>query len=80
MNSVKPPDVTAWPGVELAEALTGGVRNPVFRAWRRLQELVVRVSRRSAESLQWELDLLAALREAGIARAGDGVHAGRSDA
>lgn len=66
MNSLAPPNVTAWPGVELAEPLTGGVRNPVFRAWRGGQELVVRTSGRPAASLEWELDLLAALRAADI--------------
>lgn len=60
------PDISAWPSVELAEPLAGGVRNPVFRAWRGSQELVVRVSSRPTESLEWELQLLRDLTDAGI--------------
>jgi len=45
------PDVRAWRGVEMLAPLTGGVRNPVYRARRRNEQLVIRVSGRSAESL-----------------------------
>jgi Ser/Thr protein kinase RdoA (MazF antagonist) len=58
--------LTAWSGVELAQALAGGARNQVFLAHRHGQDLVVRRSSRSATSLQWELDLLAHLAEHGI--------------
>jgi Ser/Thr protein kinase RdoA (MazF antagonist) len=50
--------LTAWSGVELAQALAGGARSQVFLAHRHGQELVVRCSTRSAASLEWELDLL----------------------
>ncbi len=56
-----PPDVTAWPGVELDAPLTGGVRNPVWGAHRGDDRLVVRCSGRSVAALDWELDLLAHL-------------------
>lgn len=63
---VEPPDVSAWPGVELGEALTGGSRAPVFRARREAQFLVVRVSSRTPASLAWELELLRTLDHAGM--------------
>lgn len=58
-----PPSVAAWPGVELGERLTGGARNPVYRARRDGKPLVVRVSGRPTPSLDWELDLLDFLRD-----------------
>lgn len=58
--------MAAWPGLELREPLRGGARNPVCGARRGGEEFVVRVSRRSPEALEWELDLLAALRRAGV--------------
>ena len=60
------PDVGAWRGVEVLAPLTGGVRNPVYLARRRNEQLVIRVSGRSPESLAWELDLLDALSAAAI--------------
>ena len=60
------PDVRAWRGVEMLAPLTGGVRSPVYRARRRNEQLVIRVSGRSAESLAWELDLLDALSAVGM--------------
>lgn len=60
------PDVAAWPGLELVEPLTGGVRNPVWRARRGAEQLVVRSSARPVDSLEWELDLLAHLDRHGI--------------
>lgn len=62
-----PPDLGAWSGVELLRPLAGGARNPVYLARRRSQDLIVRVSGRPAESLEWELDLLDALNAAGVA-------------
>lgn len=62
----EPPDVSAWPGVELGDPLTGGSRAPVFRAHRHGQLLVVKVSSRTPASLAWELDLLQALDDAGL--------------
>jgi Ser/Thr protein kinase RdoA (MazF antagonist) len=47
-------DLTPWGAPELAERLGGGHRNEVYRAG----EWVVRQSRRSRASLEWELDLL----------------------
>ncbi len=58
--------MAAWPGLVLGEPLRGGARNPVCRARRGGEDFVVRVSRRSREALAWELDLLAALRRAGV--------------
>jgi Ser/Thr protein kinase RdoA (MazF antagonist) len=52
--------------VEIGEPMPGGARNPVHRARRGCEELVVRVSGRSAASLEWEFDLLQALSEAGV--------------
>lgn len=59
-------DVTAWFGLELREPLTGGVRNIVHRAHRAGEDVVVRRSGRSTESLDWELDLLGHLDGHGI--------------
>lgn len=58
--------LAAWPGVELAEPLAGGVRNPVWLAHRAGRRLVVRRSGRPAASLDWELDLVAHLDAHGI--------------
>lgn len=66
MASPARPDVAAWPGVEVGDRVVGGVRNPVYRARRRDEEFVVRLSGRSAASLAWELDLLDVLRAAGV--------------
>lgn len=60
------PAVAAWPGVELQARLRGGARNPVFRARRGADELVVRISRRPVAALEWELDLLETLHRAGV--------------
>lgn len=60
------PSVASWPGVELAGRLTGGARNLVYRARRDNEDLVVRVSGRTAASLDWELDLLEFLHARGI--------------
>ncbi len=60
------PDLSAWPGVELGEPLTGGSRSPVFRARRDEQLLVVKVFPRSPESLAWELEILRFLDQAGL--------------
>lgn len=61
-----PPDVRAWPGVEVTGPLAGGARAAVFAAHRGAQRLVVKVSTRSPESLAWELDLLRALHRSGL--------------
>jgi len=63
---IEPPDVSAWPGVELGDPLTGGSRAPVFRAHRAGQLLVVKVSPRTPASLAWELELLRTLDHAGL--------------
>lgn len=60
------PALDAWSGLELVEPLTGGVRNPAWLAHRGDQRLVVRRSGRPADSLDWELDLLAFLDGHGI--------------
>jgi len=61
-----PPDLSAWPGVELGDPLTGGARAPVYRAHRDGQRLLVKVSSRTPESLAWELSLLRHLDQAGL--------------
>jgi Ser/Thr protein kinase RdoA (MazF antagonist) len=65
-KAVSTPDVSAWPGLELGEPLTGGARNPAYRGWYQGKPVVVRRSGRSAGSLGWELDLLAHLRAHGV--------------
>jgi len=61
-----PPDVRAWPGVEITGPLTGGARSGAWAARRGTNRLVVKVSTRSAQSLDWELDLLRALHQNGL--------------
>lgn len=61
------PDVSSWPGVEITAPLTGGARASVYAAHRGNQELVVKVSTRSGAALAWEIDLLRALHDAGLA-------------
>lgn len=58
--------LTAWSGVELGAALTGGARNEVFVAARGGQRLVVRRSGRSGAALEWELDLVEHLDRQGV--------------
>lgn len=65
-TSPDPPSVAAWPGVALGARLPGGARNPVFAARRGEERLVVRVSGRAEAALDWELDLLDALRTKGL--------------
>lgn len=60
------PNVAAWSDVELVAAITGGARNPIFRARRGNEDLVVRASGRSPDSLDWELQLLQTLSGAGV--------------
>jgi Ser/Thr protein kinase RdoA (MazF antagonist) len=66
MDAGKPPNLAAWPGVELTGVLGGGARAAVFAARRDDERLVVKVSARSASSLTWELDVLQALARAGV--------------
>jgi Ser/Thr protein kinase RdoA (MazF antagonist) len=65
--SANPPDVHGWSGVEPIRPMGGGARNPVYLARRGRQDFVVRISGRSAQSVEWELDLLDALDAAGVA-------------
>lgn len=60
------PEICAWPGVVITGALSGGARAAVYAARRGQQRLVVKVSPRGAASLDWELDLLLALSQAGV--------------
>lgn len=60
------PEISAWPGVVITGVLTGGARVGVYAARRGHQRLVVKVSPRVAASLDWELDLLLALSQAGV--------------
>jgi len=59
-------DITAWSGLELVEPATGGRRNEVWRGRLAGASVAVRRSRRPAESLAWELDLLEHLGNAGF--------------
>ena len=61
-----PPDIRAWPGVEITERLTGGARAGAWAARRGTNRLVVKVSTRSRQSLNWELDLLRTLHQNGL--------------
>jgi Ser/Thr protein kinase RdoA (MazF antagonist) len=49
--------IASWSGLELLEPLTGGARSTVFLARRGSTEYVVRASARTAEAIDWELDL-----------------------
>lgn len=67
MDRVKPViDVTPWQGLELIEPVSDGNRNEVWRAQLGGTQVSVRRSRRSPESLTWELDLLGFLDRAGF--------------
>lgn len=50
--------IEAWSGLELIERIEGGNRNEVWRGHIGEQRVAARRSRRNAESLAWELDLL----------------------
>ncbi len=54
-------DVAAWSDLELVRAVEGGHRNEVWLGSLNGKHVAVRRSRRSAESLSWELELLAYL-------------------
>jgi Ser/Thr protein kinase RdoA (MazF antagonist) len=60
------PSVDAWRGVELVDRLPGGVRTNAFLARRGHQRLVVRTSGRAPDALNWELDLVEHLSNAGL--------------
>jgi Ser/Thr protein kinase RdoA (MazF antagonist) len=69
----------AWPGLELGERLGGGHRNEVWSARLDDERVAVRRSRRSPDSLRWELTLLSLLSELGFGiaeavPAADGAH------
>lgn len=51
-------DFDAWKGLIVEGSLTGGARNEVYRGRLNDQEVVIRRSDRSEDSLRWELDLL----------------------
>ena len=61
-----PLDVSPWPGVQLLEPLTGGQRNEVWAGLLDGRRVVARRSRRSPDSLAWELDLLGSLAAHGV--------------
>ena len=56
-------DTTPWPGLTLVSQITAGNRNEVWEGELDGSKVAVRQSRRSAASLQWELDLLVHLSE-----------------
>lgn len=55
------PDVSVWRGVSLVERVAEGQRNEVWFGDSPYGPVAVRRSRRAADSLAWELDLLDAL-------------------
>ncbi|MEM9463723.1 MAG: aminoglycoside phosphotransferase family protein [Actinomycetota bacterium] len=59
-------DTTPWPGLRLGAPLSGGAKSRVWAAELGGERVVVRHSRRSADSLAWELDLMAELDGAGF--------------
>jgi Ser/Thr protein kinase RdoA (MazF antagonist) len=58
--------LAAWSGTSVVGPLGGGNRNPVLEVRRAGRRLVARRSRRSAASLDWELDLLDHLAAHGL--------------
>ncbi|WP_109472992.1 phosphotransferase enzyme family protein [Ornithinimicrobium cavernae] len=58
--------LTAWSGLEVMGPLSGGHRNTVLLGRLGEHRVVIRRSRRSAESLAWELDLLEHLHTDGV--------------
>ncbi|MEM7094584.1 MAG: phosphotransferase [Actinomycetota bacterium] len=58
--------IAGWPGIELIERVQEGNRNEVWRGRMGSTSVSVRRSRRSPESLGWELDLIANLAAAGF--------------
>jgi Ser/Thr protein kinase RdoA (MazF antagonist) len=56
----------AWPGLVLGERLSEGHRNEVSSGSMNGERVAVRRSKRSRESLQWELDLLDELADRGF--------------
>jgi len=61
-----PIDPTPWSDLRLTEQIVDGNRNEVWRASLGGSPVSVRASRRSQQSLDWELDLLHLLEEAGF--------------
>ncbi len=54
-------DTSAWSDVQVESRVEGGHRNEVWTGTAPVGRVAIRRSRRSAESLAWELELLAAL-------------------
>jgi Ser/Thr protein kinase RdoA (MazF antagonist) len=59
-------DVAAWPAVVLGSPIAGGHRNEVWEARTPEGRVVVRRSKRSSASLNWELHFMQFLDEAGF--------------
>lgn len=59
--------LSAWGDVELGDAMSGGNRSTVFAARLRGSSVAVRRSRRSEQSLGWELAVMERLRAGGLA-------------
>lgn len=59
-------DVDPWRGLSLVGPVTGGHRNEVWRGRLGDHPVAVRRSRRSPESLEWELDLIEHLHRHGL--------------
>ncbi|MEM9203443.1 MAG: phosphotransferase [Actinomycetota bacterium] len=59
-------EIDPWPGLELGDPLGGGSRSEVWAGLHNGQRAVVRQSRRSAASLEWELDLMDTLAAHGF--------------
>lgn len=59
-------DLTAWPGLELGERLDVGYQNSVWMGSLTGEAVSIRRLRRSLESFEWELDLIAFLHASGV--------------
>jgi len=58
--------LTAWPRIDILDPLDGGARSAVRLALLAQRRVVVHRSRRSAESLDWELHLRTQMRGRGV--------------
>ena len=72
------PDVSSWSNLQLGPPVSEGHRNDVWTATLNGQKVVVRRSRRSLASLEWELDLLQTLHHEGF-RVAPPIHNDRGE-
>lgn len=60
-------DLSPWPGLEAVRVLRGGHRNTVYEVTDGTGRFAARLSRRSTDALEWELDLVEFLAGQGFA-------------